>query len=863
MSQLPNPAPHTPMIQQFFQLKAEHREHLLFYRMGDFYELFYEDARTAAQLLDLTLTQRGHSGGQPIPMCGIPYHAADGYLARLVKLGRSVAIAEQIGEPGDTKGPMERRVVRIVTPGTVTDEVLLDSGRDNLLCGIYVDKVIGIACLDLGSGRFTLVEAADESAMVAELVRLGPSELLIPEIFSDKNLAQICKSIRRRAEWDFDEDASRRLLLRQFQLQSLDSLEIADHPAALRAAGCMLGYARDTQQRALPHIQLPQFEVSDTQVSMDAASRRNLEIDLNLRGESANSLMSVLDRCTTSMGSRLLSRWLNRPSRDLTLINARQSAIAALQQGWVYQQVAQSLESVGDIERILARVALGSARPRDLVRLQIALTALPILATQLRETACAELVALANQLGEWPELQTLLERALIDNPPMTIREGGVIAEGYDAELDELRRIGADAGQFLIEMEAQEREATGLANLKLGYNRVHGYYIEISKAQARQAPERYQRRQTLKNAERFITPELKAFEDKALSAKSRALSWEKHLYEALIARVAEDMNPLLAAADAAARIDVLGNLAERAVTLNYCQPQLVEESRLTIRAGRHPVVEQVSSEPFVPNDVVLDPITRMWVITGPNMGGKSTLMRQTALIVLLAHVGSWVPAQSAEVGLVDRIFTRIGASDDLAGGRSTFMVEMTETANILHHATANSLVLMDEVGRGTSTFDGLSLALAAAHDLAVRIRCLTLFATHYFEITALSAQIDAVANVHLSAREFGEDILFMHRVEQGPANQSYGIQVARLAGVPANVIAMARRELKTLESRSLEYLAGPGTDAKARPGLTRTDDLFSAPNHPAVTLLEQTDPDNLSAREALELIYELKLLTNGQ
>lgn len=854
---------HTPMMQQFLRLKAEQANELLFYRMGDFYELFYEDAKEAAELLDLTLTQRGQSAGEPIPMCGVPHHAAESYLAKLVRLGRSVAIAEQIGDPTTAKGPVERKVVRVLTPGTVTDEALLDANRDNLLCAVYVDTVFGLATLDMGSGRFNLSEVEDQTSLEAELSRLKPSELLIPETLSLDLDRVECRCIRHRQDWEFDLDSAIKVLKKQYQVASLKAFDCEEKLTALRAAGCLLQYARDTQRNDLPHLQGIRTESPTDQVMLDSATRRNLELDINLQGGRDNTLAEVLDQCSTTMGSRLLVRWLNRPSRDLKLLHVRQRAITTLQDNWRYEPLAEVLKAIGDIERILARVGLRSARPRDLTRLRAAVEVFPELNRLLKASDNKELKAIAKRISEYPDLDKLLKSSLIDNPPMTIRDGGVIAAGYNDELDELREISTNAGDYLVQLEERERNETGISTLKVGYNRVHGYFIEISKAQAEKAPISYQRRQTLKNAERFITPELKQFEDKALSAKSRALEMEKKLYQELVEKIALHLSELMQSSEAVAEIDVLANLAERAHSLDYQMPELSEEIGIQIIDGRHPVVEQVSKQPFISNNLELTPERRLLIITGPNMGGKSTYMRQAALIVLLAHIGSPVPAKSTKIGLVDRIFTRIGASDDLAGGRSTFMVEMTETAQILHHATAESLVLMDEVGRGTSTFDGLSLAMAAAHNLATERRSLTLFATHYFELTALPDTLDGVQNLHLSAREQDDDIVFLHRIQQGPASQSYGIQVARLAGVPEQVIKLAQQELQLLESGSNILKTETSIENKVRDKVHESSpenmELFSQHNHPVIKSLAEVSADELTPKQALELIYQLKSL----
>ena len=850
---------HTPMMQQYWKLKNQHPDQLMFYRMGDFYEIFYEDAKKAAKLLDITLTARGQSAGQSIPMCGIPFHSLEGYLAKLVKLGESVVICEQIGDPATSKGPVERQVVRIITPGTVSDEALLDERRDNLIAALLGDeRLFGLAVLDITSGNFSVQEIKGWENLLAELERLNPVELLIPDDWPRDLPAEKRPGARRRAPWDFDRDSARKALCQQFATKDLKGFGCDKLTLAIGAAGCLLIYAKETQRTALPHLRSLRHERLDDTVILDGASRRNLELDINLAGGRDNTLQSVVDRCQTAMASRLLSRWLNRPLRDLKVLQARQDSIRCLLDGYRFEKLQPQLKEIGDIERILARIGLRNARPRDLARLRDALGALPELQNAMAELEAPHLARLAAITGTYPELASLLERAIIDNPPAVIRDGGVLKAGYDNELDELLAISENAGQFLIDLEAREKARTGLANLKVGYNRVHGYFIELPTKQAEQAPGDYIRRQTLKGAERFITPELKAFEDKALSAKSRALAREKMLYDALLETLISHLAPLQDSAAALAELDVLSNLAERALNLDLNCPRFVDEPCLRIEQGRHPVVEQVLTTPFVANDLGLDNSTRMLIITGPNMGGKSTYMRQTALIVLMAHIGSFVPAASCELSLVDRIFTRIGSSDDLAGGRSTFMVEMSETANILHNATDRSLVLMDEVGRGTSTFDGLSLAWAAAERLA-QLRAYTLFATHYFELTVLPESEPLVANVHLNATEHNERIVFLHHVLPGPASQSYGLAVAQLAGVPTAVIQRAREHLARLETTSLPHEQPPAQKAKDVPQVPHQSDLFASLPHPAIEKLGKLDLDDMTPRQAIEMLYQLKNL----
>lgn len=843
---------HTPMMQQYLRIKGEHPDMLVFYRMGDFYELFFADAEKAARLLDITLTKRGQSAGKPIPMAGVPYHAAEGYLARLVKQGESVAICEQIGDPATSKGPVERKVVRIVTPGTLTDEALLEERRENLLLAINEGDDYGLAALDLASGRFTIQQLSGLEALSGELERLSPAEILLDEDSTLPEALTLRNGVTRRPAWHYDPDSAERLLCKQFGTRDLGGFGCQEQPLAVAAAGCLLQYVEETQFGALPHIRGMRVEHRDQSVIIDAATRRNLELVHSLSNQPQHTLAGIMDRTVTAMGSRMLRRWISQPLRHREAVAERHATIEALLASRLYHELREILQGIGDIERILSRVALKSARPRDLATLRDAIGALPQLQPLLTQLDSPLSPALARQIGEHPTIHQLLQGAIIEQPPMLIRDGGVIAEGYDAELDELRALSQNADQFLLDLESRERERTGIATLKVSYNRVHGYYIEISRGQSDRAPEDYIRRQTLKGAERFITPELKKFEDQVLSARERALAREKYLYDQLLDRLCKELTPLQQCAEGLARLDVLCNLAERAQQLNLVSPQLVEEPGLQITDGRHPVVEQVSSDPFVANSVTFDDQQRMLIITGPNMGGKSTFMRQIALIVLLAYSGSFVPAAAARIGPIDRIFSRIGASDDLAGGRSTFMVEMEETANILHNATAQSLVLMDEIGRGTSTFDGLSLAWSCAVELATCLRAYTLFATHYFELTTLPEEYPGIGNLHLDAVEHGDTIVFLHAVREGPANQSYGLQVATLAGVPKPVILRARQRLLELEARAQRHAEQQQSQLP----------LFD-PEPPGMEAsaveqqLREIDPDELTPREALEALYRLK------
>ncbi len=850
---------HTPMMRQYLALKGEHPDILLFYRMGDFYELFYEDARRAAALLNITLTTRGQSAGAPIPMAGVPFHAVDSYLARLVRRGESVAICEQMGDPATSKGPVERKVVRIITPGTLTDSALLDERADTLLAAVAQDGMhFGLAWLDLAAGRFTVLQGEGRAGLLAELERLKPAELLLAEGGASEELARTGTLVRTRPPWHFELSSASRLLTDQLGTLDLKGFGADDLPLAIRAAGALLQYARDTQKAALPHIRALSVEERTDALMLDAASRRNLELDASLTGNEDATLLAVLNTCVTGMGSRQLRRWLNRPLTSQALLRARYHALGALIDGRRFDALREHLHGVGDVERILARVALRSARPRDLAQLRISLAVLPALRAVLATLDSPLIQELRGRCGEHAGVVALLSAAIAEEPATLVRDGDVIAAGFDPGLDELRRIATHTDEFLLELEKRERERTGLAGLKLGYNRVQGFFIEIARRDAEQVPKDYIRRQTVKSAERFITAELKSFEDKVLGARDKALSREKELYEEVLTNLIGTLGPLQTTAGALAELDALAALSERASALQWVCPELTPDSRLEIVGGRHPVVERFLDAPFVPNDLMLDAGRRMLIITGPNMGGKSTFMRQSALIALLAHVGSYVPAERAVLGPLDRIFTRIGAADDLAGGRSTFMVEMTEAANILHNATSQSLVLLDEIGCGTSTFDGLSLAWAMARDIATRVRAFTLFATHYFELTTLANEVEGCANVHLDATEHGDGIVFLHAVKDGPANRSYGLQVALLAGVPVGVIGEARRYLEQLESqREVQRTsAANGSSFAAQAELP----LFPAPRPDALReTLRAIDPDELSPKDALAALYSLRRL----
>ncbi len=851
---------HTPMMQQYLRVKADHPDKLVLYRMGDFYELFFHDAERAARLLDITLTARGQSAGAPIPMAGVPFHALEPYLARLMKQGESVVIVEQVGDPATSKGPVERKVARIVTPGTITDANLLDARRDAWLAALVTGgKRTGIARLNLASGEFVLTDVpAAEAAAVLE--RIGPAELLVPDGSEPPALRQQVPT-RALPPWQFDAANAQRALARQLGTASLAAFGVEDAPLATGAAGALLGYAGATQQSALAHVRMLAVERESTFVALDPATRRNLEITATLSGDDAPTLCSLLDECVTAGGSRLLRRWLLHPLREQALLTVRHDGIAAfVEQPRARQSLRESLRRTVDVERVTSRIALRNARPRDLAALRDTLAQLPDILLSVAGLDAAPVRNARTQLDIDATWTGLLARAIVAEPPAMVRDGGVIVPGYDSDLDDLRAVDDTCGAFLIDFEARERARTGIASLKVEYNRVHGFYIEVGNAHSAKIPDDYRRRQTLKNAERYVTPELKAFEDKALSAQERALARERALYEALLDALAPAIPVLQDVAAALAELDVVANLADRAEALDLVRPVFTREPGIDIRGGRHPVVAR-QVESFVPNDLSLTADRRMLIVTGPNMGGKSTYMRQTAIVTLLAYCGMYVPAASATLGPIDAIFTRIGAADDLAGGRSTFMVEMTEAAYIMNRATPESLVLIDEIGRGTSTFDGLALAWAIAHRLAERNRCLTLFATHYFELTALPAELPGCANVHFDAAEHRDGIVFLHAVADGPASRSYGVSVARLAGVPADTIRQARTYLARLDQFSArndhqgDLFAGPpaaaagGHDAKAG-----GDDARGAM---LVDRLAALDPDTLSPREALDALYALK------
>ncbi|WP_395480248.1 DNA mismatch repair protein MutS [Candidatus Curculioniphilus buchneri] len=843
-------------MKQYLKLKACHPDILLFYRIGDFYELFYNDAKRVSQLIDITLTNRGISAGQPIPMAGIPYHAIDNYLIKLVALGESVAICEQIKDSTTKMEIVERQISRIVTPGTLSDEMLLNEYQDNLLAALWQSSDgFGYATLDIASGRFLVSEPINRNAMSEELQRTNPAELLYPETLQDLTIIKNCRNLRRRPIWEFELQTAHKQLNIQFGTYNLTGFGVEHVPLALRAAGCLLQYAKDTQRTSLPHIQAITVEHQNNSVLLDADTRRNLELTKNINGDNKNTLLRILDFTSTPMGSRMLQRWINMPTKEVSTLIQRQESIRLLQE--ITLKIQPLLHQVGDLERILARLALRSARPRDLMRMRHAFAQLPIIQTILsKQVSSCYLFTLLKKIGNFKELYNLLVRAIVQSPPLLIRDGGVIASGYNIELDEYRALADGETDYLEQLELRERKTTKLDTLKVGFNAIHGYFIQLSRGQSHLAPMHYVRRQTLKHAERYIIPELKEYEETVLTAKYKALSKEKLLYDELFDLLLPYLAKLQHSAAALAELDVLCNLAERAETLNYVCPTISTQEGIYIIGGRHPVVEQVLDEkPFIANSLSLFDKQRMLIITGPNMGGKSTYMRQNALIVLLAYIGSFVPADQATIGPVDRIFTRIGATDDLASGRSTFMVEMTETANILNNATRQSLVLMDEVGRGTSTYDGLSLAWAFAEELAKYIKAMTLFSTHYIELTTLSEEVEEVINVHLDAVEHGAEIAFMYTIQTGAASKSYGLSVATLAGIPCDVITRAYKKLHELEMLPISKKIDNIRDTELI--LPCQEEKLELSLNPVLKTLEDINPDNLSPLQALKWIYLLK------
>lgn len=854
----------SPMMQQYLAIKSQHSDKLVFYRMGDFYELFLDDAVEAAKLLDITLTTRGQMDGVPIKMAGVPFHAAEQYLARLVKMGKSVAVCEQVGEVGAGKGPVERKVVRIVTPGTLTDAAFLEDKETNRIAAVNIDKKhIAIAWASLQNGEFkTKLTTADKLA--DELARLQAAEILLPEGKSLPDGFQAnFSNITRLNPWQFAADAGAKLLTEYFGCQDLHGfgLDGKEHEAAVGAAGALLNYIRLTQNLMPQHLDGISLETDSQYIGMDAATRRNLEITQTLSGKKSPTLFSILDGCATHMGSRLLALWLHHPLRSRAHIRARQEAVAALESQ--YKPLQCRLKSIADIERIAARIAVGNARPRDLAALRDSLFALSEI--ELSAEGSSLLETLKAVFPETLPVAETLKAAVMPEPAVWLKDGGVINQGYSAELDELRHIQNHGDEFLLDLEARERERTGLSTLKVEFNRVHGFYIELSKTQAGQAPADYQRRQTLKNAERFITPELKTFEDKVLTAQEQALALEKRLFEALLKEVQTALPQLQKAAKAAAALDVLSTFAAIAAERGFVRPEFADYPVIRIENGRHPVVEQQVRH-FTANHTDLNHKHRLILLTGPNMGGKSTYMRQVALIVLLAHTGSFVPADSARIGPVDQIFTRIGASDDLASNRSTFMVEMSETACILHHATEQSLVLMDEVGRGTSTFDGLAIAHAVAGHLLQKNKSFSFFATHYFELTRLPETCAAAVNMHLSALEQGRDIVFLHQIQPGPAGKSYGIAVAKLAGLPNRALKAAQKYLDELESQAADaqpqldiFNLAPEGRGGSDAGTPADDDAGSRSDGILTETLNRLDPDKLTPLEALSELYRLKEL----
>ncbi len=860
-------SPHTPMMVQYRRIKANFPDTLVFYRMGDFYELFFDDARKANRLLDITLTTRGQSAGEPVVMAGVPVHSVENYLAKLIKLGEPVAICEQVGDVTTAKGPVERKVVRVITPGTVTDSELLADKSDAVLLALHRHgKTFGLAWLALTSGELGLAECS-EAELGAWLARLNPAEVLIDRDVVPAALRTLRTAVTHRPAWQFDTALGLRKLCEQLRVASLAGFNAQELRAAQAAAAALLAFAEHTQGQVLAHVRALSVQRASDLLDLPPTTHRNLELTQTLRGEDAPTLLSLIDTCATGMGSRALRQWLTHPLRERRVATQRHDAISALQDHGI-DALRSALRGASDVERITARIALRQVRPRELTGLRATLQLLPDLRAQVPHGAATLLDMLTDALSPPREITDLLAASIAPEPAVLLRDGGVIASGFDASLDELRAISQNCDAFLLDLEARERTRTGIANLRVQYNKVHGFYIEVTQGQAGKVPADYQRRQTLKNAERFITPELKAFEDKALSAQALALAREKLLFEQVLDELQGFLEPLTGLARALASLDALAALAERASTLNWCRPVFVREPCIQIEAGRHPVVEarllELGSGPFIANDCRFDAVQRMLVITGPNMGGKSTFMRQVALIALLAAMGSFVPARSCRLGPMDAIHTRIGAADDLANAQSTFMLEMTEAAAIIHTATEHSLVLMDEIGRGTSTFDGLALAGAIASHLHVRTRAFTLFATHYFELTELPVKHERAVNMHVAAAEThtssGDDIVFLHEIQPGPASRSYGVQVARLAGMPASLVRQARATLEALEAQ--RHASDAQIDLFA-PAPARAEPEPSALDAAVAAALAALDPDLLSPKEALAALYELKHLQGKQ
>jgi len=838
------------MMKQYLAIKKEYPDTILFYQMGDFYEMFFEDAQKTSKLLDITLTSRSQSGGSEVPMAGIPVHSVEQYLERLLSLNLSVAICDQVGDPANAKGgPVERKVVRVVTPGTLIEEILLNDRHENITASVYeLNGRYGIATLEISSGRFVGYEVSSRELLLSSIRRINPAEMIVSD---NQNPLEDDTAARQVPSWYFDSSRAENVLCELFETKFLDAFDCPEFPVATRAAGALIVYIQDLHGNQLPHVNGIEFKRQSSFINMDEVTRKNLEIEVGHDGTSQNSLVRIFDDCRTAMGARMLRRWFNAPITDRAELVARHDAIDWLLETPQLDKIRTLLKSIADIERILARVSLKTARPRDLLGLRDSLETLPEINPLIEHCPASLIQSLQGSLAPQHEVHGLLRSAIKDDPPNIIRDGGVLRDDYDQELGELRRLQQESGDRLLEMEVHERKSTRISNLRIRYNRVHGYYIEIPRSQQGSVPEHYIRRQTIKNAERFVTEELKEFEERILGAKGKALIREKYLYAQILETLQPHIRAIMQCARALACLDLLGNFAAKARTLGLCRPELVDRSSIEIIDGRHPVVEQtLIQRDFISNTTLLDENTRMQLITGPNMGGKSTYMRQVAIIALLAYTGCYVPASSARIGFIDRIFTRIGASDDLAGGRSTFMVEMTEMAGILRNASQNSLVVVDEIGRGTSTFDGLALAWACARELAMKVKSLTLFSTHYFELTVLEDELPCLVNVHLDAVEHGENIVFMYKVKLGSASKSYGLQVARLAGIPDHVIAASSFKLSSMERMQVEEddrPCGPNAD---KPVLI--PEVLEV-----ISIIKSLDVDNLTPREALDKIYELR------
>lgn len=865
----------TPMMRQYLEIKSEYPDAILFFRLGDFYEMFHEDAVTASRVLGLTLTSRNKGAAEQVPLCGIPYHSSQGYIARLVGNGFKVAVCEQVEDPRAVKGIVKRQVTEVVTPGLVVDTDTLQPKENNFLMALcQADEDLGVAFVDITTGDFRVTQCRDLDELGSEVLSIAPREVLIAD---DETGQALHAALREQLEgrlvnplpgWVYEYDRARGLLLDFFQVKSLDGFGCESLPAAVRAAGAVLHYLEESRKGGLDHIRTPATYLTQDYLILDAATRRNLELTGTMaEGRKKGSLLGVLDRTVTAMGGRKLRHWISYPLASVSRIQARHAALAELvEKSLLRADLHEALDGVYDLERLAGKISMANANAKDLIALRASVARLPGMLEQLGSLDAALLNELATRIDPLDDVSELIGRAIVDEPPFVLREGGLIRDGYNEELDELRTISRDGKGWIARLEQQERERTGIGSLKVRFNKVFGYYIEVTRTHLARVPEDYERKQTLVNAERFITPALKEYESKVLGAEERTVTLEYDLFQQVRQQVALQGRRLQETADALAALDVLLALATVAHDGNYVRPEVDESTVLTIEEGRHPVIERMSlEERFVPNDAILDTReNQLLIITGPNMAGKSTYMRQVALITLMAHMGSFVPARQAHIGLVDRIFTRVGASDNLASGHSTFMVEMTETANILNHATQRSLIVLDEIGRGTSTFDGVSIAWAVAEYLHdnTRVAAKTLFATHYHELAELARTRDRVQNWNIAVKEWNDQIIFLRRIVKGSASHSYGIQVARLAGIPLQVIDRAKEVLHNLEAGELALEEPPPLARKRgqkRPAESPQLSLFAAGPDPLREKLQEIDVSVLTPLEALNVLDGLKKL----